>query len=164
MSIFNLNKELLGHFNRCQDILELLPQPRFAVDQLSHLQNVRVSIGEGGRRREMFIMTRIMNGVQSMGLTELGKTIFNSNEVKYPNGIAIEERNGELLAGCSSGKKAAELIGVARQQPNTVIRKSNNGVGNVRGFNVRYLTNDDAFGVTERGKKVLPGWTDNWVD
>ena len=99
-----------------------------------------------------------------MGLTELGEEVFNSIEVKYPNGIAIEESNGNFLAGCRSGTKAAELLGVSRQRPNTVIRRSSNGTGYVGGFNVRYLTNDDSFGVTQRGMTVLSGWTGDWVD
>mmetsp|Transcript_27343 Transcript_27343/g.39159 ORF Transcript_27343/g.39159 Transcript_27343/m.39159 type:complete len:180 (+) Transcript_27343:141-680(+) len=168
LSIFNLDMAPLGHFSRFQDVIEFLSirTMPLAVDQLSHHQNVRVSIGEGGRRKEMFIVTRIMNGVQSMGLTELGIQVFNSNEVKYPNGIAIEERNGNFLAGCRSGTKAAELLRVSRQRPNNAIRESRNGTGtgDVGGFKVRYLTNADTFGVTKRGKKVLPGWTDDWVD
>ena len=134
-----------------------------AVDQLSHAPNARVSIGEGGRRREMFVVTQLMEGA-SMGLTELGKEVFNSIEVKYPNGIAIEESNGNFLAGCRSGTKAAELIGVSRQRPNNAIRESSNGTGYAGGFNVRYLTNDDSFGVTQRGMTVLSGWTSDWVD
>ena len=155
----------LGHFSRHLDVIEFIAASMInrAVDQLSHAPNARVSIGEGGRRREMFVVTQLMEGA-SMGLTELGEEVFNSIEVKYPNGIAIEENNGNFLAGCRSGTKAAELIGVSRQRPNTVIRGSSNGTGYAGGFKVRYLTNDDSFGVTERGMTVLPGWTDDWVD
>lgn len=66
-----------------------------------------------------------------MGLTELGIQVFNSNEVKYPNGLAIEERNGNFLAGCRDETKAAELLETARPHLTTVIKESSNGTGNV---------------------------------
>ncbi len=69
-----------------------------------------------------------------MSVTALGKTVFNSNDVKYPNGKAIEERNDELLAGCRSGVQAAELLEVSRSHPNIVIRRSSNRTGDDEGF------------------------------
>lgn len=54
LSIFNLDMAPLGHFSRFQDVIEFLPDriTRLAVDQLSHHQNVRVSIGGRGLEKK----------------------------------------------------------------------------------------------------------------
>ncbi len=176
MSVFNLEKELLGHFNQRNELMRILNISRSYVeninDQLQHSRSVTVSIGHGlgGRRREMFICTRLMEGAL-IGLTELGKSVFGSNEVKYPNGMVIEEMNGELLAGCRSGAKAAELLGVRFNGTGVIGRTSTSAPSNSGRFsskletcfNVRNMTNDDTLGVTRRGKELLTV-PDDWVD
>eukprot|EP00985_Skeletonema_marinoi_P005842 scaffold2550_cov137-Skeletonema_marinoi.AAC.3 len=106
----------------------------------------------------MYLMRRRREGAER-GLTEEGERVFNSNEAKYPLGVAIERR-GTLLAGCSSGAKAAKLLKCSLGYPYAAIRLGNS----IHGFTLRYSTNDDSFGVNETGRAVLPGWTNSWKD
>ena len=94
--------------------------------------------GIGGRLKDMYLMRRRREGAE-IGLTEEGERVFNSNEAKYPLGVAIERR-GTLLAGCSSGAKAAKLLKCSLGYPYAAIRPRGNSIN---GFTVRYLTNDD---------------------
>ena len=100
----------------------------------------------------MFKISRLQDDT-NIGMTKLGRRILHSNEVKYPNGVAITDLKDRPLAVCSGWKKAVKLMKV-RYLAFKLFKSDK--------FKVRYMTNDDKIGVTELGKVKLPGWTKNF--
>lgn len=123
------------------------------VDGLAHSDTVVIRVGTGrGRGKAVFKISRLQDDT-NIGMTKLGRRILHSNEVKYPNGVAITDLKDRPLAVCSGWKKAVKLMKV-RYLAFKLFKSDK--------FKVRYITNDDKIGVTELGKVKLPGWTKNF--
>lgn len=70
-------------------------------------------------------------------------------------GMVIETKHGEFIAGCEGSAHAALLLNVTPTSVYSYVR----GTSSNSMFNVRELTDDDELGITNEGKRRLPGWS-----
>ena len=112
----------------------------------------------------MFSVQYWQVGDPGNGKTTEGEVVFDRNTVKYRNGISIETIAGDSLASCTMQEDAIMLLGFAIKSKvvREALKRDNTDPrhGIVSGkFKVRWLTDDGVIGVTEIGRRKLPGWT-----
>ncbi|KAL7459875.1 hypothetical protein ACHAWC_011890 [Mediolabrus comicus] len=157
LRIEDMNGRLLANVNQKKHALIFLSRrpAEQKVRELAHSDTVVIRIGQGCVKKAMFKISRLQDDT-NIGMTKLGRRILHSNEVKYPNGVAITDLKDNPLAVCSGWVKATKLMKSGNKW------KFKNFNSKSDKFKVRYITNDDKIGVTELGKDKLPGWTKNF--
>ena len=74
--------------------------------------------------------------------------------------MVISAGDGKVLAGCKTQTDAETLLSEHRGQVSDILVSEDGKVPGTN-FYVRKLRDDDELGVTKRGRRLLPGWTED---
>lgn len=153
---------------------------------LTNAEQIKQACEEGtafGKFDGLFCVRFREDGEGTLGeLTEEGSRFLELPTTKYPRGIVLETSDGKLLAGCKTMADAAKLVGkhkdamkvVVDRPPSdplhgivrTMVRTTGGGFKGIKTVcRARKMRDDDnlvrVLRVTKRGRRVLPGWSED---